>query len=467
METQESASVANARIREQSSISYVENANDASSTASSRRGNKPDEPPCFTIDLSLPPEQRYLEVCSAFQSEMLNLTSLFDEVVEDMLRFIPTKWLHFICKLFLRRVYDKEENAELRGISKATGVQMYLLVCFNVLLDLFMGCSSGGAVVSSGTVETKQSKMVHFRTLDWGMPSLRRVIVQLDFVAEKGGPVIASSITYAGYVGVLTGVRKDFSVSLNFRPNRVDNGKFWSDVKYGWHHLMVLLGRRQSISSLLRHFLLPQVERKRMMSWLPFTNKGEEKTSDYESIIKIVGGETGKSRPIVTTACYLCICNGQETTTIEKDRISAVVRKSCAFIVVTNNDDDEITDSNHAETAENEPKATPALINADFEEIVAEAKDRSECARNNWNNLRVAKSRGYSNPGSIGFKTLCTVNDMVELVQKYPTTNECTHFACVMDPSEGSVAWCRRWMEPVGAKWIRAHMSKTWLPDVW
>ena len=186
---------------------------------------EPDKPPRFTIDLSLPPEQRYLEVCAAFQSELVNLTPLFDEVVGDMVPFIPLKWLHRIWRLFLRGVCSNEENAELKGISKATGVQMYLLVCFNVLLDLFMGCSSGGAAVRAGKDSKGGSKMVHFRTLDWGMDALRQIVVQLDFVMQKDGPIVASSITYAGYVGVLTGARPGMSVSLNFRPNRIDNGK--------------------------------------------------------------------------------------------------------------------------------------------------------------------------------------------------------------------------------------------------
>ena len=433
-------------------------ADDAASTTSSRRSNTPDEPSRFTIDLSLPPEQRYLEVCDAFKSEMLNLTSLFDEIVGDIIPFLSTNWLHFLCRMLLRRVYDKEENAELKGISKATGVQIYLLVCFNVLLDLFMGCSSGDAVVKASDDQDCGSKMVHFRTLDWGMPSLRRVIVHLDFVSEKSGPVIASSVTYAGYVGVLTGVRRDFSLSLNFRPNRVDNGKFWADLKYGWHHPMVLLGRRQSISSLLRQFLLPQTERKRVIPWLPLTKKGETKTSDYEEIIKTVVGENGNSKPTTTTACYLCFSNGQRTTTIEKDRISAVVRSSTDFIVVTNSDQDSLG-SNNTEEKEEDVKATPAIPDSDLQEVVAEAKDRAECARSNWNTLRVAKSK---NRHSADRDTLCTTEDIIELVQRYPTTNECTHFACVMDPTEGTVAWCRRWMRPVGAKWIRAHMSDTW-----
>ena len=433
-------------------------ADDAASTTSSRRSNTPDEPPRFTIDLSLPPEQRYLEVCAAFKSEMLNLTSLFDEVVGDMVPFLSTNWLHFLCRMLLRRVYDKEENAELKGISKATGVQMYLFVCFNVLLDLFMKCSSSGAVVKASDDQDCGSKMVHFRTLDWGMPSLRRVIIRLDFISEKGGAVIASSLTYAGYVGVLIGVRRDFSLSLNFRPNRVDNGKFWADLKYGWHHLMVLLGRRQSISSLLRQFLLPQPERKRLIPWLPFTKKGEKEALDYEEIIRTVVDENAKSKPITTTACYPCFSNGQEATTIEKDRISAVVRSSTDFIVVTNSDEDNLG-SNNTEEKEEDVKATPAIPDPDLPEVVAEAKDRAECARSNWNTLKVAKSQKRHIAGR---DTLCTTENIIKLTQRYPTTNKCTHFAYILDPAEGTGVWCRRWMKPVGAKWIRAHMRETW-----
>ena len=140
----------NVRLRQSSSNQFA--TSDAASITSRRsnRSNAPDEPPRFTIDLSLPPEKRYLEVCAAFQSEMLNLTSLFDEVVGGMLHFISIKWLRLVCKLLLRKVYSNEENAELKGISKASGVDIYLLVCFNVLLDLFMGCSSGSAIVRAG-----------------------------------------------------------------------------------------------------------------------------------------------------------------------------------------------------------------------------------------------------------------------------------------------------------------------------
>ena len=256
------------------------------------------------------------------------------------------------------------------------------------------------------------SKMVHFRTLDWGMPALRRVIVHLDYISEPDGPVIASSITYAGYVGVLTGVRKDLSMSLNFRPNRIDNGKFWADAKYAWHLFLVLFGWRPSISTTLRQFLLHHRERRRFVSWLPFGRAGEMITLSYSNIVQKIRGEAGK-KPIISTACYLCFCNGRETTVIEKDRISAKVRTSPEFIVVTNTDDAS-TDTTTATQHDKEESPFAAAL----QEIVHEAKDRQQCAWNNWSNMRYAKSQrlGFHIISDEDLQTLSEVDDVIELV---------------------------------------------------
>lgn len=105
-------------------------------------------------------------------------------------------------------------NPELRGIQEETGIDKYLLVAFNVLLDFLMGCTSGGARVFDSTgLET----MLHFRTLDWSMDPLRKVVVHLDFAENPGGTVLGSTVTYVGFVGVLTVVRQGLSMSLNLQ----------------------------------------------------------------------------------------------------------------------------------------------------------------------------------------------------------------------------------------------------------
>jgi hypothetical protein len=183
-------------------------------------GSIPEAIPTYRIDLSLPPSERYVQVAKDFAPRMRSITPLFDKVLATVIswpwlcRFIQT-----LAVIFLRRVYSDEETEELRGISRASGVDMHFLVALNVLLDGLLGCTSGGAMVRSAKRRVKnssegkqeESRMMHFRTLDWGMDELRSVLVVLEFVRSKSNDpekIIARSISYAGFVGVLTGVRQ-------------------------------------------------------------------------------------------------------------------------------------------------------------------------------------------------------------------------------------------------------------------
>ena len=170
----------------------------------------PDSPPQYIIDLSLPPFERYVQLATDFKPLLESVTSLFDDVVRNFAPGIPISAVRFLSHCLLWRVHNKEETEELRGISKATGLKMYLLVAFNTFLDAMMGCTSGG--VRTKVTKKSQPRMLHFRTLDWGMDILRRLVVQLDFVRHPGGAVIATSISYAGFVGALTGVRSVSSI---------------------------------------------------------------------------------------------------------------------------------------------------------------------------------------------------------------------------------------------------------------
>ncbi|KAF2968319.1 hypothetical protein GQX73_g5266 [Xylaria multiplex] len=166
--------------------------------------------PRFTIDLAKPPRERYDEVVQVFGSRMRSLVGLFDSVLS---MFITFTWLRPIViglsKVCLRRVYDEEENEEIKGISAASGVPLYLLVALNNLLDCLLGCTSGAIPISPGRASqrTDETRLLHFRTLDWGMDELRDLLVVLEFVdstSDNPNRVIARSITYAGFVGSLT-----------------------------------------------------------------------------------------------------------------------------------------------------------------------------------------------------------------------------------------------------------------------
>lgn len=176
--------------------------------------------PCYRIDLDLPPQDRYTVLATELGPRMRAITPLFNDVLASVIPWASVRrMIEFLSSIFLRRIFSKEEKKELKGISKASGVDLYVLVALNVLLDSLLGCTSGGAAVRGKKLKRTQSnignegdsaRMMHFRTLDWGMDGLRDVLVVLEFVRSKSAEpekVLARSITYAGFVGVLTGVR--------------------------------------------------------------------------------------------------------------------------------------------------------------------------------------------------------------------------------------------------------------------
>jgi hypothetical protein len=321
-----------------------------------------------------------------------------------------------------------------------------------------MGCSSGGAAVqdqspTSGT----GAKMVHFRTLDWGMPALRRVLVHLDYVLEPHGEVVASSITYAGFVGVLTGVRKGLSLSLNFRGVHDGSRSLMGSLRYYGHLGLVLFGWRQSVSSLLRGYLIPRAYGKDSYYADDIT-----KLPSYDDVVREM---SCRDEPVPSTACYLCFSSGYETTVIEKDLETARLSSSTRFIVVTNADagarQDE--DGTHADDAR-KPNDTNALAGRTtspataLDELIEDANERKACAEQNYRKLlrrfpRSSRPGRNANEGPQFTSKLPLVQDIIGLVQTYPTTNECTHFAAVMDPLAGEFAWCRFWREPIEYAW--------------
>ena len=122
--------------------------------------------PIYKIDQSLAPAARYVELATDFAPQLHSVSSIFADLVHEVNPRLSLGLVSSAARLSLRRLPSHEQTAELLGISKAAGVDMYLLICFNTLLDSFMGCTSGGVRVHDSA---NQKRMLHFRTLDWGV----------------------------------------------------------------------------------------------------------------------------------------------------------------------------------------------------------------------------------------------------------------------------------------------------------
>ncbi|KAJ7132228.1 beta subunit of N-acylethanolamine-hydrolyzing acid amidase-domain-containing protein [Mycena epipterygia] len=363
---------------------------------SSRRLSSPSDPPTYRVDLSLPPEERYREICSDFKPYLADIVPIYDDLLQ--LTAYP-RGLNFLAKHLLRRVHSAEETREIRGIAKLTGVPLHLVVAFNTFLDLFSGCSSGGARVTDAG-NGRENGVVHFRGLDWDMNPLRKLTICVDYVRK--GRIVARGVTYAGYIGVLTGVREGLSLSLNYRT-RLDSPS--SVLSHRLHQAALLLGFRRSIPSVLRKILLspsPPPSLATLARDLPRTP---------------------------STPCYLTFCTPAAILVLEKDLVSAVSQTSADFLAVTNHD------LRMEQFAPEGWRAVLADAGRGPDMIVDDSMERKECVSQIWAKKGVR----------------LTVEDVARQMEVRPVLNECTHFSCVMDPAVdgGGLLWVRAYEEPV------------------
>ncbi|KAF8196869.1 beta subunit of N-acylethanolamine-hydrolyzing acid amidase-domain-containing protein [Mycena galopus ATCC 62051] len=362
-------------------------AGETTSSNPTRRLSSPSDPPTYRVDLSAPPEDRYRQICADYKGHLANIVPIYN----DLLRSAGApRTLNFLAKTLLRRVHSSEENKEIRGISKAAGVPLHLVVAFNTFLDLFSGCSSGGVRVTDAG-NGQENGIVHFRGLDWEMEPLRKLIICVEYVRK--GQTVARAVTYAGYIGVLTGVRAGLSISLNYR---ILLGSSSSLLSHRLHQTALLLGFRHSIPSILRNILLspsPPPSLESLARDLPRTP---------------------------STVCYLTFCTPSSVLILEKDLVSAVRLTSDDFLAVTNHDVrvEGIT-----------PVGWRALLKND-------SIERKQCVSQIW----AKKGKGLK------------VKDVAYQLQVQPVQNKLTHFSCVMDPAVdgGGLLWVRSYEEPVG-----------------
>ncbi|KAK1978946.1 beta subunit of N-acylethanolamine-hydrolyzing acid amidase-domain-containing protein [Colletotrichum cereale] len=411
--------------------------------------------PIYRIDMGKPPEERYIELAKEFAPQIRNVSPIFDEVIESLFGRKLAGVVKFASRYALRRVFDEEQTKEIRSIAAIAKIGTHLLMSLNLFLDLMLGCTSGAALVRPVGEDTKD-RLMHFRTLEWGMDALRELLVIVEFVdSSKGGPdeVVARSVSYAGFVGCLTGVRKDLSVSLNFRPTHD-----CPSHSLRKHQLLVLLGRREAVPSILRRMLLNENIPSNSLD-VSF-DKNPPAAKKPKQITPSVTAAVKKFISMPTSPCYITLCDGFKVVGVLKDLCTGRAKKSSLFQVQCNHDLDHETCCGHK--ANNSPsKVTQAIILSN-EDWLDESEERQQALEEKWlqHMAAVAKKTGPELQGQRN--SICLDADipaefdrdievpgvsepiLQQWVKTYPTTNEYTHFACIMDPASGNIRWIAR-----------------------
>ncbi|OHW90549.1 n-acylsphingosine amidohydrolase protein [Colletotrichum incanum] len=363
--------------------------------------------PIYQTGMAKPAEERYVQLAKDFAPHLRNVSPLLDKVVESLFSKKLAGVIKLTSRYALRKVFDKEQTKEIKSIAIAAKISTHLVMSLNLFLELLLGCTSGAALVrpKANDQAGKDTKncLMHFRTLERGMDVLRGLLVIVEFAdTSKGGAdeAIATSVTYAGFIGCLTGVRKDLS-----------------------HQLLVLLGRREAVPSILRRILLNE----------DILGQKSKASNDNNPCQK-----EPEQNPLFIKAAAMIIL---------KDLYTGRTKASNLFLDQCNHNSYHETCCGH-NPGRNTVEPTQALPVGN-EDWLDESEDRTGVDLPDQRN-GVCLDVDIPTEFARDHVEVPGVDEAIlrQWVETFPTTNERTHFACIMDPASGTIRWIACGPEP-------------------
>ena len=166
----------------------------------------------YKINLDLPPEERWNEVAKDYADGIVTVINLFKQIftprVVEMISILAADLVKYTPQ-----PYSGEMVCFAEQVNLSIGEVMFLNMVYELTAyghQNIRACTSIVAALSDG-------KILHGRNLDYNLGDpLRQLTIMVDF--QKGGKTVYKGTTFAGYVGLLTGMKPNkFTVSLDQR----------------------------------------------------------------------------------------------------------------------------------------------------------------------------------------------------------------------------------------------------------
>ncbi len=313
-------------------------------------------PARFVIDLDAPPRERWKGVARAYLDHFEGVLAYIREVqIRDFggeqigPRFVS---LLATCASWLSRAhtpaYLREELLGFAEVTASKGLDYDKLLLLNLGYDFLARCTSA-------IVEVKDKPPVHLRHMDWDCPALVNMVSKttlrhnccprltlmcgqvIDCEFQKGGLTVFRSVTWAGFVGVCTGMR----LSLPHQASDAHSGLHDNDTKRETGGYSVSLNYRRTgpeahlalnvLGGLCNHWPITFLLRNVLQT-----------TADFRSALTQV--EQAK----LMAPCYITLCGSKsgEGAICTRDRHQARTQHlgSRASILVVSNIDSEHLD---------------------------------------------------------------------------------------------------------------------------
>jgi N-acylethanolamine-hydrolysing acid amidase len=253
--------------------------------------------PTFKINLDLPARQRWTEVSLFYKDKI-------DAAIKEAEQMLGTGTLAWVVEngfTALTHIGGIMYSEELKGIAEVLNQPVGKVALLQLAYESSTCCTS---IVTNGP----DGKPIHFRSMDWTMPSLMPLTLNVQFM--KDNKIVFTGTTWCGYVGLLTGMRHDgYAISINYR--RCKDGSLLSNL---WSAVTSCF----PISFLVREVL--------------------ETFDNYKDAV------TALTKTDLIAPCYITVSgiNRNEGTIITRNRYISenplVLNSNNPFIIQTNND---------------------------------------------------------------------------------------------------------------------------------
>uniref|UniRef100_A0A8D3E471 Acid ceramidase n=1 Tax=Scophthalmus maximus TaxID=52904 RepID=A0A8D3E471_SCOMX len=174
----------------------------------------------YTVDLDSPPSKRWDAVITEKKTHLVNMIQAIRDLANA---FVPSGKLIELVDPIMADTLPSPFSEEIKGIAAVSGIPLGEVVLFNIFYEVFTVCTS---IVA----EDHKGNLIHGRNLDFGLfmgwdvknkswiisEKLKPLVVNLDF--RRNNQTVFKSTNFAGYVGMLTGIKPHtFTLTMNER----------------------------------------------------------------------------------------------------------------------------------------------------------------------------------------------------------------------------------------------------------
>ena len=176
----------------------------------------------YTLNLDLPPQDRWKEVVAEYKWE-------FPILLKELEQKVPPEVIDLVTFIGLdvEKYIPYPYDMEMVGIAIESGISVGEVVLANVLYDITaFGRKDNIKACTSIVAEAEDGTIYHGRNLDYSYSdALRNMTIVVDF--QQNGKTIYTGTTFAGYVGLMSAQKPNgFTVSLDER----DQGEWWMNI---------------------------------------------------------------------------------------------------------------------------------------------------------------------------------------------------------------------------------------------